>query len=848
MPYVTVVPDRRTPGASTLDADVPGLPVTPLKDALEATYETDTHLAPALVYNGTGPLEFIQPRPNKALGAVDLSPFHASLAVGAVFIDVDNEGHEHWTPAEAEEALEALEDLEVLEHAAVYATRAGWRAVYKVEPPIPVDRYRTTLGHPGDETKGIPPSGLLAWFRAGLGSGAPGEVDPTCNQWTRIFRAPRVMRDGCPTDSYMDLDALDGEPLDVTRWLEAAKAEAPTTPGAPTDLERPYPDALTPTEWAGLGLENALRRRWPGSDGIPGMGPAIRKQRPWWAAGERNTATHDGVALLVELLYAPHKQNVAPRPDPQATATTVWRAVAPCVIGACNTGVSGTPEADALTETWNIIQRRIEHAEGEANAAEQAVRDATVAREVVADALTEEDEEGELWPIVVHGAGYYVLDARNTEVPTYYPFTKNANLWPSLLLKGCGDVDRRKGEGPLGLRLRDSKGGMRHMASLVHEYGTMVTDVIVSHGLEQPLVNAEHYQLHLPGAKALAVAPRYDEQIDTWLRYLGGDDEDALLDWLATLTRLDRPTCALYLQGAPGVGKGLFAACVSSVFGRSFVSFTEAISRFNDGLNKSPVVFLDEKAEGGSDNKDPSGAFRSLVAEDKHRTEAKGQAMTTLRGACRVIIAANNADALPLVGAHTQADIKAVVSRIRWMGCDPMAAEYLRSIGGRDTTGAWTGKPGRPGTFAQHVRWLELNREVQVGSRYLVPGKLREYHELLALSSERLRVLHAVGAAILAGEKGMKRAGVGIESADMVWVNVTKLRAQWPTLTQDNRSPSQGVLTGALRALAGVTDGARRDGVRVYLVPVRYVLLAAGQMGLPGWDIKKAVEKLAKSG
>ncbi len=54
-------------------------------------------------------------------------------------------------------------------------------------------------------------------------------------------------------------------------------------------------------------------------------------------------------------------------------------------------------------------------------------------------------------------------------------------------------------------------------------------------------------------------------------------------------------------------------------------------------------------------------------------------------------------------------------------------------------------------------------------------------------------------------------------------------------------------MTGAIRALSGARP-ARRDGVRAYIVPARYLMLAADQMGLPGWEIERALDKMAGGG
>ena len=101
-----VSPERDIQGAASLDDEVLGCPVTPVREALEATYETDAHLYPAVLYVDGEP-EAQQPRLKKAgLGAFSAV---GDVSITSVFIDVDNEGHNPW--ASTKEATSTLETL-----------------------------------------------------------------------------------------------------------------------------------------------------------------------------------------------------------------------------------------------------------------------------------------------------------------------------------------------------------------------------------------------------------------------------------------------------------------------------------------------------------------------------------------------------------------------------------------------------------------------------------------------------------------------------------------------------------------------------------------------------------------
>ena len=55
-------------------------------------------------------------------------------------------------------------------------------------------------------------------------------------------------------------------------------------------------------------------------------------------------------------------------------------------------------------------------------------------------------------------------------------------------------------------------------------------------------------------APPVKVEPRKNDDVEYWLDMLGGEHKEKLKDWLATVRRTDRPTCALYLEGPPGTG------------------------------------------------------------------------------------------------------------------------------------------------------------------------------------------------------------------------------------------------------------------------------------------------------
>ena len=172
------------------------------------------------------------------------------IALEWLAYDIDNPGHAQWeNPEHAESALWAMLDQlpKSLEpYAGGYTTRAGLRLVFHLGTRVPLNYANALLR---DVAVLLEDAGIQA--------------DPACYQWSRLFRAPRVVRDGkllvsvthTPvtltgdifkllnlTPSSVAIAApLEGdcptEPLPVPEWIMAKNLRFPeVTRGAPFEL------------------------------------------------------------------------------------------------------------------------------------------------------------------------------------------------------------------------------------------------------------------------------------------------------------------------------------------------------------------------------------------------------------------------------------------------------------------------------------------------------------------------------------------------------------------------------------------------------------------------------------
>ena len=143
---------------------------------------------------GTGyPAQWTSPQPRLTKGALALMepedeaiPPKIEARGTTLAVDYDLPNHATWTAAGVAEVAKLMERagqlVPMLAHPSVfYTTAKGMRLVWFLSEPVPVDG-------PGGLEDLL--GGLIATcVQAGL------NVDPTCRDWTRIFRLPRVRRE-----------------------------------------------------------------------------------------------------------------------------------------------------------------------------------------------------------------------------------------------------------------------------------------------------------------------------------------------------------------------------------------------------------------------------------------------------------------------------------------------------------------------------------------------------------------------------------------------------------------------------------------------------------------------------
>ncbi len=252
---------------------------------------------------------------------------------------------------------------------------------------------------------------------------------------------------------------------------------------------------------------------------------------------------------------------------------------------------------------------------------------------------------------------------------------------------------------------------------LLQEYSTLARSVVADLSAQKSTYDWKTQTLTEAPCPLRDLEPTYSEAVDEYLRLLGGKSQGQLLDWVALVTKLDNPCAALFLYGAPGAGKSLLALGLTRLWTMGTpTQLKDVLGSFNDSLSACPLVVADEKIPCLAQKEGGSAELRNLIQEYSRPLRRKFQATATLKGALRLIVTANNRNALSWKESLNNHDIEAIRDRILSIEVGEDSAAFLRSLG--EARNAFV----LGDAIAKHALWLRDNRKVDSDSRFLVRG------------------------------------------------------------------------------------------------------------------------------
>lgn len=741
-----ITTDKRQPGINQLGDRRPRLQVMDFYAVMTREFTDDVHFVCYGVASTGGPTvdEDAWPRINKP-SIASIRNAGADVLLTAIVLDFDLQdnpellgddysndasGKPIWTKDLLERfwGVQSALSVELLKlnlapPNVTYTTTHGARFVHRLAHAMPV----------GDEAENCI-RGLMATYREiGL------EVDPACADWTRLFRAPKVVRGGTKTwatswfsmrsddeylldpaavtpvsraahnDSYAELKTIDrGQPTPedcYTRLFTSGSGGKERS----TDKRKAAEKALKGTDCYGIIFEDGHIAEEGSRDAtlIKLVGQAVT-----FLMG--NSLTFEPEDIYAMFLGAVQELRAdAGTPDWSAS---LWSKVKTCW---------SREEAKRRAQEQLKVEERVEAAGKERKMLDMLRATCDI------PALHADNEEACLhaldqMKLIVDPSrhvrcltpnGYSKLSCSASDVKT--------------LIRQCGAHDiiptthiNKKGEE---VESRPEQILARHASMVTAVEGHVDVEQNCVQGTSQEsLIMVESLY------RRASHAPKYSAYIEAWLRELVGKENLAELNrWLAYCLAFDEgPIAALSLAGASGSGKGLLVrGLIECVEGQNFATSKDLVADKNMCLKLSPFMIVDEglprRLPGG---KDIADTFRSLTAGEPIWVDEKYQTPIKIHNPMRVIFTANNTDVVKQLAGRSlsQDDMGALTLRILHFDARRQAAQHLVARGGMQYTEGWVAAVSGGGsdyTLARHILHLyEHRHNFERDSRLLVEG------------------------------------------------------------------------------------------------------------------------------
>lgn len=676
-PLVGIVPDLRVKGWKGIGKPQSALEFVPLDEALERRdVGSDSCLVSYYV-----PGEERAPRLNKGAETF-IRNKGGDVLTGCLVMDYDlpkdSDGQkQEWTPSLFNEflsrlAVAAVAVPELDRPHATFRTRHGYRAIWVYAEPVPVEQGEAFA-------KDFHRRCLIA----GL------EFDESALDWTRLSRLPYAPK------------GTDGN----------------FAPALLTDLSAPRLRPQAVADASGLPREaRVLEHRLRPSDAD--VANVIGSE--WWLKAK---ATLEGTKYHDPLYTADHGPLVEPggRDDaftkfvgavlhytkdlPGTTPTHVYAVM----HAAAEAAYTGCPEGEDWREiVWDKVERLCaEDAVSYAAAKAKADRAATKGERVL-QGVREWCKDSSLaaqlaGPEAMDVLRYYmaVVVTGSNEV---YVMTQEGH-YDHIGVKTHARVLQRVRE--LGMtdlieiRVPKQDGGTRFIneVEFATSYCTTVENVEARAGIPGPFVerlgtkNAtlvlRTYELRKD------LEPRFDAEVDDWLKHFFGEHYDTGIRWIAHSLDLGDPIAALSIKGPPGCGKKLLAQGLAECIDSERYLDSGVFGQWNRQMQESPFVVVNEGLPASKPGEKPfADRVKDYIGGDRIMVSTKYRSDRVLLAVPRILFTANDHEILHSLAKGkdmTPEARRSLAQRIIHFDLPADAGSWLAGKGGT----AWTGKPGR---------------------------------------------------------------------------------------------------------------------------------------------------------
>lgn len=344
---------------------------------------------------------------------------------------------------------------------------------------------------------------------------------------------------------------------------------------------------------------------------------------------------------------------------------------------------------------------------------------------------------------------------------------------------------------------------------VVRESGTVASEIHSDMTLQRTYFDPATKVLHEAIRPVRKLDPVFDPEIDGWLKTLSGECYPKLIDWISCAADLHKLLCAIYFAGAPSSGKTLFATGIAKIWTEgSPGSILKVLSDFNDEFTRCPLVLADEEVPKNRYTS-ATAALRSMLSTTERTLSRKFQPTSSLRGAVRLILTANN-ESLLHAEISSSNDLEAIAQRFLYIEVPHTAAELLNALP-KSKKEEWA-KEG----IAKHALWLAANHEVaEPGQRFWVEGNASEMTNRMMSDSKWNSLVCEWLVRYLLNPKPLDTKCVGMirrgETCDgELLVNDQAVVDGWELYLKTKESPITALIGAALRAISKTSKRCNR--------------------------------------
>ncbi|MEM7203544.1 MAG: primase-helicase family protein [Planctomycetota bacterium] len=326
------------------------------------------------------------------------------------------------------------------------------------------------------------------------------------------------------------------------------------------------------------------------------------------------------------------------------------------------------------------------------------------------------------------------------------------------------------------------------------------------------------------------VEPFFVEEVDQWLRHLGGDNYERLIDWIGHAQDIYKPICALSLEGPAATGKTFLGHLLAARFGPGDKNYDTSFGDWTTGLATNPVIHCDEGTATNKDGKAIDQTFRQLITGGPVEIRQKYKDARSVEAYPRVLITANNLEALRDTVAKRDLDDeshRALAQRVLHLRVPPKTRNWKFTT----TTNWLVGDK----LALRHFAWLYEHRTIP--SKWQGSGRLLVEGELDAPELKRLKfrtpMMEAVQDTLIqsVGSAGSLGQVVEVYEEDprYILVGTDALRTAMENLSKHQQLRLTATAIGT--ALGKLSKGRLRHPRR-FIIPMQPLLDFAQEVGM----------------